>query len=79
MRSSTHSGETSNGSSCSGTSSPAKITTGGLGSVGELVAGSLDLCAGVVGVLQTFCSFVRLFEQHRVTLCSSGRLGDETE
>jgi hypothetical protein len=58
---------------------PIKITTGGFGSVGELVAGSLDLCAGVVGLLQTFCSFVRLVEQHGVTLWSSDALGDETE
>jgi hypothetical protein len=27
-----------------------KITTGGLGSVGELIAESFDLCAGVVGL-----------------------------
>src|SRR5215212_12013488 len=47
--------------------------------VGELVAGSLDLHAGIVGLLQTFCSFVGLFEQHCATLGSSGALGNETK
>jgi len=56
-----------------------KITTGGLGSIGELVAGSLDLCASVVRLLQPFCSFVRLFEQDGVSLCPSGDLGDKAK
>jgi hypothetical protein len=49
-----------------------KITTCRFGSVGELVAGCLDLVAGIVCLLQTFCSFVRFLEQHGVALCSGG-------
>jgi hypothetical protein len=37
------------------------------------------LHAGIVGLLQTFCSFVRLLEQHGVTLCSGGALGDKAK
>jgi hypothetical protein len=37
----------------------------------------MDLSAGIVGLLQAFCSFVRLLEQHGVTLCSSGALRDK--
>ena len=51
---------------------PIKITTSGLSSVGELVAGGLDLCAGIMGLLQIFRSFIRLFELHGVALSSSG-------
>jgi hypothetical protein len=58
---------------------PIKITTGGLSCIGELITGRLDLYAGVMGLLQPFCSFVRLFEQHGVTLSSSGALGDQPE
>jgi hypothetical protein len=32
---------------------------------------ALDLCASVVGLLQRFCCFVRLLEQHGVALSSS--------
>jgi hypothetical protein len=49
-----------------------KITTGGLSSIGKLVAGRLNLCAGIVSLLQPLSSFVRLLEQHGVTLRSSG-------
>jgi hypothetical protein len=51
-----------------------KITTCCLGSISELVARSFDLHVGIVGLLQPFCSFVRLFEQLGVTLRSSGAL-----
>jgi hypothetical protein len=44
-----------------------KITTGCLSGIGKLVTGSPNLYAGIVGFLQTFCSFVRLFEQHGVS------------
>jgi len=67
------------GSNSAGVEDAIKITTGGLGSVSELVAGSLNLCAGIVGLLQTFCSFIRLFEQQGVPLCSSSALGDEAK
>ena len=56
-----------------------KITPCCLGSVCELIAGSVDLRAGVVRLLETFCSFVRLFQQHGVTLCPGGALSDEAE
>jgi hypothetical protein len=51
------------GSHSSGVEDAIKITTGGLSCIGEFVTGSMDLCAGIVGLLQTFRSFVRLFEQ----------------
>jgi hypothetical protein len=62
-----------------GVEDPIKITTGGLGSVGKLVVRRLNLCAGDMRLLQPFCSFVGLLEQHGVTLCSSGALGNEPE
>jgi hypothetical protein len=65
------------GSDATGVEDPIKITTGGLGSIGELVTGCLDLHAGVVGLLHTFCSFVRLFQEQGVPLSSSSGLGDK--
>jgi hypothetical protein len=67
------------GCHASGVEDPIKITTGSFGSIGELVTGRLDLCAGIIRLLQPFCSFVRLFEQHGVMLCSSGALGNKPE
>jgi hypothetical protein len=72
-------GITDKGSYSTGVEYAIKITAGSLGSIGVLVTGSLDLCAGVVGLLQTFCSFVGLFEQHGVALCSGGALGDKVK
>jgi hypothetical protein len=41
-------GITDEGSNSPGVEDPIKITTGGLGCIGELVTGRLDLCVGVM-------------------------------
>jgi hypothetical protein len=45
--------------------------------VSSLACQALDVNAGIMSLLQTFCSLVRLLEQHGVTLCPSGALSDQ--